>query len=317
MMPPPPMTSHRPTYICAVDISRNRFNDTLDKVSRRLADSDTTVSLDISHNRIREGFGDGTEVHFGTLKLLRSLDASNNSLKGLVNFGQNSRSIETVVLSDNDFAGIYSVPQLPPSLKRLDLRNNPNFTLDSEHDFEALSKSGRELVVHEGTGKGKIGQQATMLLCAMMQRRAHPETDFLLPPLAVDYKGCRCAKGWGNPPFCQVEAFLANRTSDRLPVKGQSTFSVRQGRTAKWLIQPASGARVVYLTFIRFETFLNSSLQTIPISEVKLDVFLGDSARGEKVLSYTKEHPPKLDGSEVMAGNEYHTNGTVCACINT
>ena len=294
------MSSRTQTYICSVDISKNAFNESVKKVLATMVHSTTTVSLDFSHNNI----GDELFLDKAFLaKVLQSISASHNNLHGRIEFLETLRQADVSYNKITQFSGTFF--SSANNLKQLDLRANPAFKL-TEETFRLTD----EIEVYEALD----GSEERRLLCAKWTYSPEGTDRFLLPAHTVSYKGCRCAKGWGEPPECNSEPILVNSLDGSLPEKGKSVLGARGGLSAQWLIKPASATRAIYLKFTHF---------VVPTQgDIRVDVFLGNTRRGEaRVLHYSQYTPPMIDSNPekgwVLAGSSSATNGTVLINFET
>ena len=283
------MTSKAATYICSVDISGNTFNESAKNVLAKMVHSDTTVSLDFSHNSIS-----GELLMEMEARVLQSVTASHNDIAG----GVKLRPVKRADLSYNKVTNLHL--DCPRCVEYVDLRSNPPFKLTGQ-----LFRPTDEIAVYEAAD----GNRDRQLLCPVLTQSVEGSDRFLLPAHTLGYKGCRCVKGWGEPPRCKSEPIRVTTEGGSLPEAGKSVFGERTGLSAQWLIQPESTARAIYLNFTRF--------RTIAHGQVRVDVFLGNVSRGDaRVLSYSLEQQPKI-GQDVLAGNMKGTSSTVLVNFET
>ena len=240
-MPKPPMEFASETSICAVDISNNKFNESVRTMLAKVVHDHTTGSLDFSHTNILGDMSKGWPWDQSSMpRVLQFLSARNTSLSGGVSF-RNFPALKWADLSNNNFGKFVSPwSQQDPRLQYLDLRNNPSFQLDTQQSNQRFLSTSK-IFVHEAH------VNTSRLLCPAMRQVFDfaGDQEFLLPASSIHYEECQCAKGWGVPPDCQQHPISVSISSGTLPEGGRSVFGARGGQSAQWLLRPESSARAI------------------------------------------------------------------------
>ena len=162
-----------------------------------------------------------------------------------------------------------------------------------------------------------VTQGGVDIKCAKMAIRSLPSQVVRLDPWSYGYKDCDCFAGWGTPPGCKVEPIKSVAPNACLPADGTKMSGARQGQSIQWLIRPEPAARVIYLTFLRFETTGKD--------EVSLEVLFGETIRGQRMLSYVLVNStgqsikeiPTLNVPILVGDRLYGSEGSIVVHLQT